>query len=469
MAFIKFKDDTLGCYYSNAFCITIGEDTKLFDRTNPRPEIKSLDDLSIFIHEYWHYLTNISTIQGFKDFRLWQALLVPFSKTLQSPATGEVNTSLLSSGDNVLAISLVDFILLTYGDTQPKECFDYSKVNDFKITNVNIYQRVINIEGTDNNVTEAILDLDIFTNCDILKAHFSLGSIAIQEGLAYHIDRMVSSSGNSSTDAPPFPYLVLSKLGSFYLGRDLSNIELTHLSTLSLLTNDPPDSLIKLFTLYSDLSLICLGVEWKMNHLWENIVKKEYECLLPLAIDDLDELKTLFVGRGLIEYAINYISDSYKYLLRKRLESPFFDLYAFTLDKSLLFRELTNITENILPCDTIQEEQGNVDDLCKDFLVSFGNQSIWNNTGFKPTDFLRTLQCQLNFIQAHLRTTGFESSATATDKCPFYTVCDLPIRKSNNLICKEKPWQTYNLLKGNSCWYGTAVASSIGLVTVNKL
>ena len=58
--------------------------------------------MPIYIHEYWHYLQNTTTIAGFYSFALSQQLMALFSHTGRSPTTGE------SSGSAALTRDLTE-------------------------------------------------------------------------------------------------------------------------------------------------------------------------------------------------------------------------------------------------------------------------------------------------------------------------------------------------------------------------
>jgi len=83
-------------YAPNHFLLTLDVGTPfIVNAVDP-----SLDDahLHVFIHEYWHYLQNVTTVSGFKCFAFTQHLLPPFSKSLLSAGDGT------SAGSTVLSL-----------------------------------------------------------------------------------------------------------------------------------------------------------------------------------------------------------------------------------------------------------------------------------------------------------------------------------------------------------------------------
>ena len=85
-------------YLPNHFIICLDSETPFLvfeaDETN-RQDNKFL---SIFVHEYWHYLHNITTVSGFKSFAFTQHLLYLFSETIQNNRNGTSNGNADLSG-----------------------------------------------------------------------------------------------------------------------------------------------------------------------------------------------------------------------------------------------------------------------------------------------------------------------------------------------------------------------------------
>ena len=177
----------------------------------------------------------------------------------------------------------------------------------------------------------------------------------------------------------------------------------------------------------------------------------------------------IYEERGLLEYAMDYLSKIYKKLLNKRLENPFFDLQPFINDEKKI-QQLIELFRNIAPCDAIIINKDKMnEEISKDILISFTGNKKWNDTSYTPTDFLRVLQCQSHFLVSHinLHKNKFISSENANKKpCPFYTVCNLENRKKSSNTCQNEPWKVFNVKESKSCWYGVAVASTLGSVNI---
>ena len=170
-----------------------------------------------------------------------------------------------------------------------------------------------------------------------------------------------------------------------------------------------------------------------------------------------------------MQHAVEYLAENYRNRLLQRLQDPFFDLRPF-MNNNLDRPALEHLFRNILPCDTIQSLPGNEHTVTRDFMVTFGvPPERWARLGYRPADFLRTLECEVDYIFSHLGDDGFLESVDAESRCPFYTVCGLALRRNHSEICRESPWRAFDPAQPHHCWYGTAVASTLGTVAVRSL
>ena len=462
MSLINLRNQVMGSYYCNAFCITLDEDVHIFERGVKKPKITSVGDFSIFQHEYWHYLLNMSTVSGFKSFSLYQSLLAIFSKTLMKHANGLVDCDSLEENDRKIVSSLIELIKLENGYILPEGLSKDAIVKDFNIISTSISKCDIELEGRTVSHEQVILDLEIDVGTpDTISKEFILGAAAIDEGIAHEVEKMIKNYSDLPVQSPPFPYSILRKLSEYYLKRNVSSYEICALATISMLTVNPAYALVTILQLYKASLDSGISIEEAIKLIWIKIKPQISEYVEQVAFECSD-LKDMHKGRGLVEYAIDFISSQYVEMLNKRLKMPLFDLEPFAEDNCNLSK-INIIINEIIPCDTIQQEIGDDDDICKDQLLSFGEQKEWKKTKYRPTDFLRVQQCQLHYLSSHLSNTGFKSSNQTKKKCPFYTICDLTTRKNNKDVCKKSPWEV-----AEDCWYGAAVKSTIGIVEVKE-
>lgn len=298
------------------------------------------------------------------------------------------------------------------------------------------------------------------------------GQLCLEEGIAYEIDRMVAGGGPGTPaldNAPAFPYLVLREFARMRAPDPIHRIDLVALGTLALLTTDPAANFVDLLDDFGVRRTAGATIPEALDGIWQTL-RPRSEAVINLILDhDLPSIVAQYQGRGLLQHAVEYLAENFTTLLRQRLQDPFFDIRPFT-NNNLNRGQLERLFRETLPCDTIQSLSGDEDLVMRDMLVTFGvPPERWARLGYRPADFLRTLECQVNYLYAHLEDAGFSASADAESRCPFYTICHLPLRRDQPQICREAPWQAFDPAQPNHCWYGTAVASTLGIVAVRSL
>lgn len=473
MSILNLNNQALASYHNNAFCINAGQCISIMDANRDQLEVDmeslSLKEFSIFTHEYWHYLLNISTLTGLKDFKLFQTLVEPFWKGIAKKPLGIFNKNNLDKEDENYVVSLITLYKSIYGYRIPNHPNVSNRtVKDFKITGYKINDDYKEIDGDNAPFSEVILKLSIETLFGEVDKEFPLGTLVINEGLAYEVENMICKENEKSI--PCFPYKVIRKISEYILDDSITNLELCKIATLSMLTVNAPAAFIDFLELIKNKLNEEKSIDKIIDFIWNNY-KSRFKNHIKVAIKDMEDMVNIYKDRGLLEYAMNYLSAQYKRLLNKRLENPFFDLHPFS-NENIDIQQIVELFKEIAPCDAIIENPDkNNEEISKDILISFTGNKLWNDTIYTPTDFLRALQCQSHYLQSHidLNKNKFVSSKSShTKACPFYTICELENRKNSSDICKNKPWEVFKENEPKSCWYGVAVASTLGSVNVEN-
>lgn len=470
---IRRRQAAEGCYYPDAFSIRIESDPPLINSATLAMRTDDAEDLSTFVHEYWHYLQNLTTVAGFSSFELFHDLASCFHETLVQNADG---TSVGSEGLNPPHSQSVEELIEIMDARRGEDCpngIDDQEVDTFEVVNVTIDEYALTRNGQQVPLGRVRLAVNVHLNDGSeTGADLLFGQLCIEEGIAYEIDRMVAGGGPGTPapdNAPPFPYLVLRELARLRSAVDINRIDLIALGTIALLTTDPAVNFVDILDDFGARRAAGETVSQVLDGIWLDL-RPHSEAVINLIVDhDLPSIVTAYQGRGLLQHAVEYLADNYTQLLQQRLQDPFFDIRPFT-NNNLNREELEQLFRDTLPCDTIQSLPGNEDIVARDLLVTFGvPPDRWARLGYRPADFLRTLECQVDFILAHCSNDGFLASADTESRCPFYTVCGLALRRNHPDVCRESPWRAFDQAQSLHCWYGTAVASTLGIVAVHSL
>ncbi len=470
------KDNTAGIYHTNQFCITLPPMTTMFDESglifNALQTISDKKTYSSFVHEYFHYVHNLSTVSGFMTFLIFQSLLSEFWKCLREDGSSKGSND-FSDDDNRIFRELINELTFYNGDVEP-----IGITADDNIVEMN----VINI--TETSKARKIYGKDIIRDIIIIKFHvkfdtgqtkdidFQLGDAAIDEGLAYEIDRFVAAEiddkGRSSItdDAPPFPYSVLRILSEHLVPSGMPIISRLACAKLSLLSVNPAKMLIMLLKDYEKIKGVD-GFDKEnqiLSKLWANAQEGATQAINTIINTEIPGFLEMHEGRGIIEDSIKALSDLYKKLLQARLKDPFYDLKPFDKNNCDI-PQLTAFMKNVAPCSVIQQRKGCHSKLERDILLSF-TPEYRSPKGYSLNNVLSPLHAQMHFLLQHLSISNFEESVRhRRNCCPFYTSCNLPNRKKKASLCLREPWKTYKS-KNDNCWYGTAVASTLGKTQV---
>ncbi|MEL1245292.1 hypothetical protein AAEO56_13530 [Flavobacterium sp. DGU11] len=449
------KNEILARYFSNVFLIGLSPSVNIFNRKID--EEIPVKEYSIFTHEYWHFLMNISTTVRVRDFALFYQLFPIFSKTLTEEGNGMSDTSVLTAEDKIL-LSQINDMFIAYnegGIDNPEEL----EINNFRI--------VSEVLGEDAHLTlrdckvpfkRSKVKIEFDTPQGISQKYMYLNSDYIEESIANSIEKIIYDDGDS---IPEIPYLMLSKLSAYFNGEPLSNYELACIGTLSLLTTNPALSLNSLFKDYKALRGFHTMQE-SIDRLSDEI-KPIFSQISNIILEDLISILKVYENREPSYQAIKRVYEKIEMCLYYRERDLLFELNAFR--NNILNKEILNylVFKMVNPCDVLQERQGDENLVNRDFIKSFETDNIKVNSHDVLPYFLnQIMNCQLNYLKAHWAMFALMDSRIATSKCPYYTVCDLPNRIINTDRCLNKPWENF-VKNGDNCVYGHAVGNLVGI------
>jgi len=453
----------LGAYMPHELCIEMSADRALVDASGNRVEPTPVETLSTFVHEYFHYLQNISTVSGFAAYHATQQLLAIFSHTVG--ATGESGGSGRLSAELVRRLrELADYLDLLEGDAGPEHDVLES------IVQVAAQRRELPFGNGVSRLSEVTVVCEVQTaQGPPERRSLQLGLCVIEEGLAYEIDRIVATADGEvpGGNAPTFPYFVLRRLGE-HLAPGIDRFTLLACGVLSLLTNDPAGALVD--------ALRDLGERHRQGAAISDAFAQVEEALraprtgaINTILEDVEGLRRMHARRGAAEDAMNHVCDIFSSLLARRLDDPLWDVrpFAAQLDK----RRLTELLHSVEPCLVLQrlpDDDDDPDDGDRpqhDLMLAFGK--VGEAAKEMTRRALPVLQCQLHYVDVHLDRDEFVPSAEVSPKhagCPFYRSCTLQLRRDHADVCKRSPWKIYGLSAKETCWYGAAVAATLGTV-----
>jgi hypothetical protein len=284
----------------------------------------------------------------------------------------------------------------------------------------------------------------------------SIGTLELMESAAWLLERRVVCALDSIAQimpAPIFPYEVATALGE-YLAPNVNEDGLLACVLAALQSSDSPAAFPETLKIASD------AVVQGNDPVAE--LRKSVGAALRQGAGALEAqfqaLETKFNGSGIMAVAMRQIIAAARAAFQMREKDPFFEL-AMIADIAS-GASVQHILQRIPSCALKQEEAGAFDQLQRDVLISF--QPLSATSGRDPEDGLRTIHAIFHYVSSHLTQHGFvETSAARHSACPFYTSCNLPLRKGEPNICRSEPWLSASWPHwgpDGKCWYGTAVS-----------
>jgi hypothetical protein len=431
--FASYKSGTFSTDISN-FTIT----DKLFAQK----------DMPAFIHEYCHYIQDISTISSIFGFSLWMRDVVAMTRIF---ADGEGKTISIPLDRDEYGETINKFrkyYNLYCGDSNAVFELDYSKIN---FTKRHLTIQDINLDGNIQKLGINNLELQNHTE------HIFFGLIVLQEIHAYYAQQLAESKLQNvelsiyTNQLPSFPY----KFGDF-LFREF-NIEIDTPSKFLLIdlcldTVQSTSVFLEVLDVLKGKSVTAFGSN-RINfvEIVDEVVKK-CSFTTEIALDQiLPDLKMWANGEGrkylteALGWYVNQIELVYN--LKKVTSSAFFSM-PFTMDWENFaaffhcFPSPVYISNGIL-MRTVSLKSEDEDQV---FIKNFEAAStIWSHK------VLYDLLCSENLEQI-------------TDRCicPLYDNCHFRPQIEDDYTCKMSPWEIIKNDKKIVCQYGMA-SHSFGL------
>ena len=399
-------------------------------------------NVATYIHEYWHYLQNISTLHGIKSFLVTQQLLARFTRTMKRDGTSEGDDSF--SRDELDSLKFWSRWRSQYeGDRGPQDG--------------EISAKVVAISG--KSITFEALWLQRKKRKDIA---FTLGAHAIKESVAHIVHRTVAQlTSEPLPNAPTFPYTVLELVASHLLpDGQVTPLAIAAIGTVSLLAQDPGLAIKSLLIdLSEDLQRGYPATEALVSTA-RRVVFPYFEEAARVVIDhDLPDLVRIHQGRVASAKAVEYLCEQKARGLQRRIDDPIFDIRCFFDEdpNSQISQLVALMRDAFIPCG-----------MSFDGKVLTFHAPVQNEAELDLPQFQHAFQSQQEFMMMHLSSDRFRASSAVRCQCPFYSKCKHPDRVAREANCQTAPWRNY-AESDTRCWFTLGVAATVGTGEVGKV
>lgn len=399
----------------------------------------------VFIHEYWHYLQNITTLHGIMSFCSNQHLLSVFSNTLKQDGTS-FGSYKLSEELRSKAKEFIEIRKIANGDRGR----DHDEHILSEVTSIVKNQITFELRWPGNYYRKS--------------ETLNLGAHIIKESIAHIVECKVARLLEMpSPKAPEFPYSVLYRIFKF-IAKDIDDdsIFIAALGTLALLTLNPGLHIEPLFEEYRNLRKAQKSPSDTLLEISKNKITPFLITIYEtLKNEDLNSILNSHRGRGTSEKAVKFIIEQSINGLARRIIDPLFDIRPFIETEKGVepIEVIIEMAKNEFPpCDLSSNGK----------ILSFLSGEEDEN-GLNISQYLRSFQAQQEFMMMHLKGDGFASSSELSSKtCSYYKICTHPTRTIQENNCKEKPWANYTATT-IGCWFTNGVSATLGPTQIQKI
>ncbi|MPM57773.1 hypothetical protein SDC9_104596 [bioreactor metagenome] len=404
--------------------------------------------LPTHVHEFVHYLHNISTAAGVQIIFLMHTLVFMGAQYLIEHGRGVGRSSKESDqkGDFKFFIDRLNFI---FGDFERLDQ-DVNNKQGWKFSNLRSYE-----DKCPAGLFAYQVDVFGKVNNESVNGILRIGLNFLTEGVAYEVERELWRKREidvSLIDAqtPIFPYLAYQPLVNYLVGRETTPMERIEIGDVALLRSSPSQGFVE----------ACLALR-KGRTQFDNHLKNRVDGFKRYIENDFDSevglLREFYSATDrLLKPFMNYMS-VVKSAALKRVDYPILE-ELFTkekIDEEKFFAITSSIAEH---CVIQEKYSGSVTiDLVghPSGMTSFPNDDI---------QWFYILCSAIHFVQQHLTSDGAiaETDKLREKSCPFSGGCEVEKGENYPVICRKYPWKfkrEINVEEKGLCWYMAGIRS----------
>lgn len=407
--------------------------------------------VGFFIHEWLHYLHNISTIHGIAAYS--------HAVILWSNVRPTIDHNGLCMGDEHLEPSHFADIRKQFKHRLNARAAQTNKLkhglhlSDIEFTSCNKETTLIE---DDKNYPCSILACSILIRPNGETDDIKIGCHEIVEYIAFALEsKFLRHLKKTPFPVPIDPYLLVKGLASF-LSPTIVEETILRCAILSLQYPDPPYILANLLAWAEKKKIELIDPDIELariasNHLTSNIHVMEESVGL---IEDMFPLDEPFPR------AIKNTAESIRKNYLHRITDPFFEIGLVEEFAKFGGIAINAAMEKYGVGFLIQERSGPDDQFMRDVMLDI---STLDKQDPEISCGRRVAQAAFTYIFEFFRSEPDRLRQPRTMRCPFFTTCGADYRRDNPNICNSEPWLSQNLKHSEMCYFGRAVINTKNL------
>ncbi|UCV01012.1 hypothetical protein [Acidovorax radicis] len=442
----QFSSATLGVYSTNSF----------FTRFKSAADLSPADGdpypsaVPTHVHEFIHYLHNISTVAGVRA-----AVLVNTAVFMATQYLMTESELIEKSSQETLQSKDVEFFLkhlnLIFGS--------FEKIEDCRDESIEDHWEISNLQSYDQNCFAHLFAYQLNIKGVIKKraVHgvLKIGLNFITEGIAYEVEREVwqkngIASGIIDDATPIFPYLTYEPVVNYIVGRKTNQSERMKVGSAALMHYSPSQGFIE----------ACLALRKggdSFDKYFKNSIKALKFYMDNAFEEEVDILREFYahtdkLGEPFESYLMRIKSAS-------QMRSTFPLVEEIFLQDSLTPSRFLEISSALAERLIIQEKADGT--AITDY---HGNQNGLASLPDEKITWFIVLCSAIHFVKQHFTADGGISKTKDLKNaiCPFSGACYVEFSEGNPDVCKKTPWRfkaTKNVNKNGVCWYVAGIRS----------
>lgn len=436
----------LATYLPESQIITLKKDMGCFQDPDNLEGFPNIQSLSVFFHEWIHFLHNVSTTNGLVGFSQQIVLWSNFRWSINEKGhcIGSMHRDDVESENNLRIIRHLFSRVKSGKGSIP----GYINPNDISLHSYELKNGV---------TTNGYWEVSSKIACKFMSQgaifDVEIGILEIIESVAYMLEtRLVEKMDGTPLPSPIIPYqlvYILSKGISPKLKKD----EIICAMLTALQNNDPAAMLLV------TLEEIKNRKRKKRQSILNDIAVRNIMEFKDSISEQLNQIESLFPVDEPMGDFVKLTIKRLKRNIKARIKKPFFEL-SIVEHTAKNPNYLNECIRKYGGCALISERHGDDNDVGRDVIYEF----MLNEHKDDYSEGLQIARSSFHFLNTHLdySTGGFVSSAsiTCSFKCPFFTTCEVELRKNMPDICANEPWLSIGTKQNLGCVYARAVRAT---------
>lgn len=436
----------LATYLPESQVITLKKDIDCFQDPDNLKGFANPQSLSVFFHEWIHFLHNVSTINGLVGFSQQIVLWSNFRWSINEKGhcIGSLHRNDNESEDNLKLLKHY------FSRVKPGTGYIPSHIDPHDIS-LHSYELKAGV------ITNGYWEFTSKIACKFISQgsifDVEIGVLEILESIAYMLEtRLVEKMDSMPLASPIKPYQLV-YIFSKGISPKLKKDEIICTMLTALQNNDPAAILLvaletmknrkrkKRKSLLNDMAVKCLTS-------FEDTIDQQF-----------NHIKDLFPVNEPMGNFVKLTIKRLKRNLNKRIKNPFFEL-SIVEHTAKNPNYLNECIRKYGGCVVISERYGDDNEAGRDVIYEF----ILDEHEADYSLGLQIARSSFHFLDAHLdhSTGSFKNSQNITYscKCPFYNTCRVVLRNDRPEICANKPWLSIDDKQNLGCVYARAVRAT---------